>query len=312
MPPFDPDFAKPQTRRELFLAGFFLALSGILLILPVGAQQQISWGLRSTLLAPFIWTQESLREARARAVEVGAIQARLDSATALLAVQSTLLEENTRLRALLDLRERAGPAFVSASAVHAGTRGSEGMFLLDVGSDEGVAVHDPVISEAGLVGVVREVGPRTALALDWTHPDFRVGVMTLAGDAFGIVEPSLGAFREETRLLLNGVPFHTELEEGARLVTSGMGVYPRGIRVGEVLALAEAEAGWRRSYWIRPAVSAGRMNHVLVVTGDAGDSVMDLRHLWEVEGEEGDGVPGGDDEPAALPPPPPAPVQEGR
>ncbi len=281
MAPFDPEGGEGRGRRDLLLSLFFVALSGILFLLPLNGQQQLSWALRSSVLAPFIWVQESLHHAGVRAVEVTALQARLDSATSILATQSTLLDENLRLRDLLDLRERAGPAFVPASAIRSGTRGSESMFLLDVGTEDGVQVNDPVISARGLVGVVREVGPRTALALDWTHPDFRVSVMTLDGEGFGIVEPRHGAFREEDRLLLTGVPYHSELEEGAVLVTSGQGIHPRGILVGEVQALADMEAGWHRSYWVRPAVRPGSVTHVLVLTSEEGVPPGELRHLWE-------------------------------
>lgn len=282
MPPFETESQERRARRELWVSLGLVLAAAILLLLPVQAQQWISAGLRSTALAPFIWTQEGLQRARVRASEIQQLQATLDSTVAALAAHETLLEENVRLRALLDLRERAGFAFVSAGAIRAGTRGSESMFLLDVGTDHGVAVNDPVVAAEGLVGIVREVGPRTALAMDWTHPDFRVSAMTAEGEAYGIVEARRGAFREDDRLVLDGVPFHTPLAEGAVVVTSGRGpVYPRGIRIGTVLSLAEAEAGWRREYWIRPAVRPASVTHVLVITGEAGTPLSDLLHLWQ-------------------------------
>ncbi len=264
-----------------------ILMATVLNVLPLPAQQWVSTALRASVLSPFIVTQESLRQARVRAAEISELQARLDSTIAILASQEPLREENNRLRDLLELRERAGPAFVSASALRPGTRGSESMFLLDVGSEDGVEVNDPVVVAEGLVGIIREVGPRTSLAMDWTHPDFRVSVMTLDGEHYGIVEPRTGAFREEDRLLLNGIPFHTPLEEGAEVVTSGRGtVYPRGVRIGTVLSLAEAEAGWRRAYWIQPAVRPASVTHALVITGEEGWPVSELTHLWHVPEEE--------------------------
>lgn len=281
MPPFDPESSERESRREWVLSGFVVAAALLLLLLPVQAQQAIASSLRATVLAPFLWTQDALQQARVRTLEMGELQARLDSATVLLAVQSGLREENARLRSLLEISERAGPSFVPAEAIRPGTRGSDGMFLLDVGSRHGVSVDDPVISDRGLVGTIREVGPSSSQAMDWTHPDFQVGAMTLDGENFGIVEARRGAFREEDRLLLNGIPFHTALPQGMEVVTSGRGVaWPRGIRIGEILSLAEAEAGWRRGYWIEPAVSPGQVTHVLVLTGEAGRPERDWTHLW--------------------------------
>jgi rod shape-determining protein MreC len=281
MPPYDVDGRDERGRRELWLSVVWVVAAIVLFVLPLGVQQGISSVLRATVLAPFIWTQDSLNRTRIRAVEIEALQARFDSTVALLASQAPLAAENERLRALLGLSERTGPAFVSASAIRPGTRGSESMFLLDVGSDDGVDVNDPVVGADGLVGLVREVGPRSSLALDWTHPDFAVSAMTLDAEVFGIVEARQGAFREENRLLLDGIPFYTSLEEGEVLVTSGQGaVYPRGIRIGTVLSLAETEAGWRRGYWVEPAVRVGSVTHVLVITREEGRPASDLTHLW--------------------------------
>jgi rod shape-determining protein MreC len=309
MPPYEVDGSEERSRRELVLSAAWVLLSVILLVLPLTVQQGISAGLRATVLAPFIWTQESLNRTRIRAGDIELLQARYDSTVALLASQAPLSAENARLRALLDLRERTGPAFVSASAIRSGTRGSESMFLLDVGSDDGVSVNDPVVAADGLVGLVREVGPRSSLALDWTHPDFAVMAMSLDAEVLGIVEARAGAFRVQDRLVLDGIPFYTSLEPGMVLVTSGQGAFPRGIRVGTVLSLAETEAGWRRGYWVEPAVRVGSVTHVLVITGEEGSPVSDLTHLWapalpdSVEAADSPRIPGADSLPDSLPDP---------
>lgn len=288
MPPFESEPHPSRARRELVLSIGFLCLSVVVLALPQGAQEQVAGVLRSTVLSPFLMLQESIHQARVRQAEVTQLQEALDAAVASLAAQRTLREENARLRELLGLSERASPHFRSASVIRPGTRGSESMFLLDVGEADGVQVNDPVVVADGLVGVIREVGRNTSVGMDWTHPDFRVSAMTLGGEAFGLVEPRHGAFREEDRLLLNGVPYYTSLEPGTAVVTSGQGsVYPRGIMVGRVDELAEIEAGWRRGYWVIPAVRPGAVSHVLVITGEEGTPAADILHLW-VGSEEGE------------------------
>lgn len=283
MPPFEPDSNEPRARTDLLVSLGFVLLASVLMILPEENQEAISSALRGSVMAPFIHTQESLHDARARAVEVSQMQSELDSLVAELGARQALVEENRQLRELLELRERAGPSFVAATAIRPGTRGSESMFLLDVGTRQGVAVYDPVVTAGGLVGMVRSVGPNAALAMDWTHPDFRASVMTPDGDAYGIVEPATGSFREQDRLLLGGIPYHSVLEDGAAVVTTGLGgIYPRGIPVGMVEGVAETEAGWRRSYRVRPAVAPGSVTHVLVLTTPASTSEAraELEGLW--------------------------------
>lgn len=284
MPAFEPDTDELRGRRGLLVPLGFLALAVLVMYLPPRAQEQIASALRSSVLAPFLAVQSSLHEARILSENLEDLQTQLDSALAVVQSKTTLDEENRRLRALLRLQQRGGPEFVAASAVRSGTLGSESMFMLDVGSLDGVQVDDPVVVADGLVGMVRSVGSRTSVAMDWTYPDFRAGAMTIDGLVFGIVEPRAGSFREEDRLVFDGVPYHTPVEDGIAVVTSGMGsVYPRGIPLGIVDGLAETEAGWRRTYWLRPAVRPGSSTHVLVWTRSGGVGALSPDQLWPPE-----------------------------
>jgi rod shape-determining protein MreC len=255
-------------RRDVAVAAAFFVLALVGFYLPPAAQDQVAGAVRASALRPFLATQEALADARLRAEDALRLQAQLDSLTFLVVSQATLAEENQRLRGLLDLRERFPGVFVPANAIRPGTAGTESMFLLDVGSGDGVAVGDPVLmrnGRIGLVGRIRAVRGSTAVGVDWSHPDFRVSAMTADGKVFGIVEPRRGEFREAHRLLLNGIPYYEHLDSGTVVTTSGLGGgIPRGIPIGEVLDLAEEERSWRRAYWLRPVVETGSVTHVLV------------------------------------------------
>ncbi len=278
-------------RRGLAVAIGFFVLSLITLYMPAGVQSHVAGGLRATILRPFIITQENVVRARLRAEDARVLQAKLDSLAALLVSQGPLAEENGRLRELLGLQEQAPQRFVAASVVRSGTAGSESMFYLDVGSEDGVQVGDPVVmrnGRVGLVGVVQQVQESRSMGMDWSHPDFSVSAVSVDGNVSGIVEPRRGDFREMDRLLLNGVPYYEFLDPGTLIMTSGLGgVYPRGIPVGEVLEVAEEEGEWRRAYWLRPVVEPGSATHVLVLVGDS--SAAGLEGVLEGVGQEGQG-----------------------
>ncbi len=144
------------------------------------------------------------------------------------------------------------------------------MFLLDVGSDRGVKAGDPVLmrnGRIGLVGVIREVDAERRHRPGLESP--RLPGQRHDGrwrDPSVWWNPGPGAFRGESRLLLNAIPYHERLDSGTLITTSGLGgVYPRGIPIGEVLELHEEEGGWRSEYWLRPVVETGGVTHVLVV-----------------------------------------------
>jgi rod shape-determining protein MreC len=258
-------------RRDLTVAGFFVALSLVLIYLPMGVQSQISGVLQATALRPFLMTQQALAHARMRTENALLLQAQLDSLAGVVAARASVEEENRQLLDLLELEELSPALFVAANAVRPGTAGSASMFVLDVGSNQGVRRGDPVLvrtGRIGLVGVVQEVRGGVSIGLDWSHPDFRASGMSEDGRVFGFVRAVRGDFREEDRLLIDGIPYYEELEPGTTITTSGLGgLFPRGIPIGEVWGLDKTEGRWRRSYWLRPVVETGSVNHVLVAVG---------------------------------------------
>jgi rod shape-determining protein MreC len=287
-------------RRDLTVAVGFFLLSLVVLYLPGGVQSQVAASFRATVLRPFLFTQESLAQARLRAEDAGGLQARLDSLASILAAQAPLVDESRRLHELLELRQRAPEDFQPASVIRPGTQGSESMFLLDVGSEQGVQAGDPVImreGRIGLVGVVQQVRRGSAIGVDWSHPDFRASAMTADGTVYGIVEPWRGLFREEDRLLLDGIPYYETLELGTLITTSGLGgIFPRGIPIGVVEEKAGEEGNWLKRYWLRPVVETGSVTHVLVVLGDGvPEGILELfsEGSGEVEDRGGTATPPG-------------------
>lgn len=281
MPAYVPESEDRGGRRQRGLASLFLVLALAVLYMPKGGQQDLAWMLRASLLRPFLTLQASVARARLRARQVEDLQVQLDSLSATVATESALVDENRTLRSILGLARRVGAAFRPASVLRPGTPGSESMFLLDVGAEEGVHEGAPVVDAYGLVGLVREVRPHTSIGLDWTSPDFRVSAMLADGLEFGLVENRRGAFREADRLVLNGMAYHESVEDGTPVLTSGLGgEIPRGIPIGRIDGVAETEAGWRKSYWLRPMVQPASVTHVLV---EVGKDTLDLSRAWPVD-----------------------------
>lgn len=280
--------------RNIGLAAVFFVVALFLYFLPQNYQMPIRRAVRGTVLTPFIWAQGEMRSQSARTSAMRELRGQRDSLLAVVAAQANLAEENRQLREILGLRNRAPGSFVPAELVRVGTPGGESSFLLDVGREDGVVVGSPVIAAAGLLGVVSEVGATSSQAIDWTHPDFRASAMTADGQAYGIVQSRRGLYRELDRMALVGAPFHSEVEPGTRVVTSGRGgIYPRGILLGTVVGVEDEEPGWRKTYIVRPAVRPESATHVLV--GTPGERPLDP--LWDGDsaaaGSTGAGRPGG-------------------
>jgi rod shape-determining protein MreC len=271
--------SRKRRRRDAVLAIVVLVAAFILLLAPMRWNAPIRGALRSTILRPFFALQERAVGFVAGRSDVAALRAQRDSLLAVATAETVLAEENERLRALLDLAPRVGPAFRATERLSLGTDAAESTFMIGLGSRAGVTVGSPVFTAEGLVGVVREVNADRAQAIDWTRPEFRAGVMTADGLVYGIVEPLRGSFREADLLVMTGAPFHSDVRPGRLVVTSGRGaLFPRGIPVGTVVGIQDADTGWRKSYLIRPAVRPEAARQVLVAVAPAGS--LDLTSAW--------------------------------
>jgi rod shape-determining protein MreC len=267
---------EPETNgggRQRTVAAVFFILAVAASYLPTGTQQRASWVLRASILRPFLSTQQRLADARLRALDVESLQAQLDSLAATLATHSAVEEENRSLRALVGLGARLGPSFRARSVLRSGVRGSESTFLVELGPGDGIKVGNAVVDRHGLVGKILEVRSGRSVAMDWTHPDFRASAMLADGTGFGIVETRRGLFREDDRLVLNGTAYYEEIPEGTLVLTSGLGVYPRGIPIGSIDEVDQYEGRWRKSYFLRPMVHPALVTHVLVQVGDGLEGV---------------------------------------
>jgi cell shape-determining protein MreC len=240
-------------------------LAAILLFMPQRYQEGLADVTRATILRPIVAVQRGAMDREGRFADGPRLRAERDSLASFLVGQSTLAAENRELRALLGFRERLTHDFVAAEGARDAGLGSGGLLRLSVGREDAVRDGAPVVTAEGLVGTIWRLGDRSAVVMEWTHPSFRVSVMTLDGETYGIAEP-VNAPTGERMLALSPVAFHTVPDSGSMIVTSGDGgLYPRGIPVGLVTGEGRTPTGWQRTYLVRPLVTPAQMGYVLVL-----------------------------------------------
>ncbi|MXX54743.1 MAG: rod shape-determining protein MreC [Gemmatimonadetes bacterium] len=262
------------SRSQLLGAVGVVLLSLVTVYLPSAPQQAIAHVVRQSVLRPFTELHAFLAGMRARARDFEILRAQMDSAMGFVAAHATLAEENRQLREILLLGERPSVRYLPTAIMRAGTSGTGSVFRVAAGTGQGVGPFHAVVTDLGLLGQVQQVQRDYALAIDWSHPEFRVSAMTSDGQNHGIIEPVRGRFREQDRLVLSGVDFLAELEPGTEVLTSGRGgAFPRGVRIGWVAGVAETLAGWSRSYYITPSVYPGAVTYAAITLPVAADSV---------------------------------------
>jgi len=253
-----------RRRADLALISGILILGVVFSAMSGERQSQVEAAVRATALFPFL----ELHRASAERSAVGRRAATLEQE------RDRLVEEVTSFRALAEqaeeLRQLSGLqapdlGSVRPAEVYPGRPrvGDPDAFVLR-GSLGGLEFPVGVFTGSGLVGVARAAHGSGARGEFWSHPDFRVSVVTEDGSVSGIARPERPDGGQPI-LLLQGAPFQSDIPPGTKLVTTGIaGVYPPGIPVGTVQGVASEEAGWMKSYHVEPAVLPAQTTLVLV------------------------------------------------
>ncbi len=260
------------TRRDTLAFAICLVLALVARALPLDVQDAIAGGVRSTVLAPFLFLQHQAELWQTARMRFAVVVAERDAAARAALDIPALIEENQRLREIAGVGERLTAPYVSAEVLHQASPTGGMVLLLAAGSRQGVRPLSAVVAPGGLLGVVRSVDADRSVAVIFPHPDFRASAMTLDGSVLGVVAPHGASGPNEMMLELSGVPYRDRVPAGTRLYTSGYGgVYPRGIPIGEVVAVAEEQEGWARTYLVRPAVHPASVTHVIILAAAGGD-----------------------------------------
>lgn len=269
-----PDESGSRSRLDAAVAGLLAALSVVVMETGPGVEVAASQALRDTVLRPFLEAQAwfgrrvALEERMNELVDDNVrLQVRLLRRRA-------MEEERRQVRTLLDLTGRgAAGEFTAFRLVPAEPRlGVASRFLLPGARTGRLRAPAGVLTADGVVGVVRTVTDDGAVADFWTHPDFRVSVRVRGREITGIVRPE-DPEEGPPVMLFAGAPYQGEIPPGSLLVTTGAGgVFPPGVPVGRVQEEAATEAGWARSYRVRPAVRPEEVSVALVWVGPGEDS----------------------------------------
>jgi cell shape-determining protein MreC len=274
---------RPESqRRDLLIAVGLAFLSLFIAGMSPDSRLAITRVVRSTVLAPFLGAHRVF----ARSAELSDLVAQLEMERERLAVevlQSANLElENRQLRIIAGLPDRRAADFaVGEITAGAPETGVSHTFLFRTRSGIEPLTPAGISTPQGLLGVLRTTDGGSGLGEFWTHPDFRVGVRTPDGSTTGILRaysPEAG----ETLMLLDGIPFQTNLAAGTLLETSGEGgVHPPGVPVGHVVREEDSRSGWSHSYLVAPVVRPGQARIGLVwlvrslLESDPGEGTVD-------------------------------------
>ncbi len=136
------------------------------------------------------------------------------------------------------------------------------MFVVNAGSSKGVVKNSMVFDANGLIGQVFECGE------DWAK------VLTITDSKGGVSFQILDSERNYNGVVngngtdeLSGFLYddEAEAEVGDKLITSGVGVYPRGVVIGEISSISEEKSSLLPEITVIPYVDFKKINRVLII-----------------------------------------------
>ena len=148
---------------------------------------------------------------------------------------------------------------------YSGESFSEG-YIIDKGENDGLKKDMVVISDKGLVGQVTSTGSNWAIVQSLLNENIAVSVMVnstreTTGILKGYVTRTNNGLTKVTNL-----PLDSEVKEGDVILTSGLGqIYPKEIRVGEVISVESDEIKVMKTAIVKPYVDFNKLEELFVI-----------------------------------------------
>ncbi|SDE57891.1 rod shape-determining protein MreC [Paracidovorax valerianellae] len=176
-----------------------------------------------------------------------------------------LLQENARLRKLLDLRERLTTAAQAAQVIYDAADPYTRRVMIDRGQSAGVELGSPVMDESGMLGQVTRVHPFLSEVTLLIDRDQAIPVMNLRTGARSVAygDPVIA---HGGGMELRFMPGNADVQENDLLTTSGVdGLYPPGLPVARVVRVERrADSAFARIY-CAPLAQVNGARHVMVL-----------------------------------------------
>lgn len=179
----------------------------------------------------------------------------------------SLKDEVERLREALNFTEsKNNYNYVGVNIIgYSGNSLSDG-YIIDKGSNDGIAKNMVVVSSKGLVGKVTKVSSNFAIVQSILNENIAVAVMDQeTREATGVLQ-GLSDKKDNNMTVVYNLPISSDVKEGDIIITSGLGkIYPKEIPVGTIVSVEEDNVKVMKSAVVEPFVNFNEVEELFVV-----------------------------------------------
>lgn len=155
--------------------------------------------------------------------------------------------------------------FTGASLIARDKEDPYGGFTINKGSLSGVSKYDPVITDAGVVGYISEVGLTTSKVSTIISPEVTIGVMDIRTRDSGVVRGNIDIAKNKL-CRMNNLSRSSSVAVGDWITTSGEGIFPSGLLIGSIESINSDEYNTSIYADIKPFVDISEIRTVMIIT----------------------------------------------
>ncbi len=180
-----------------------------------------------------------------------------------LTLDNKMYQELKKLKGALKYVDRQhAQKFVSATVIAKDTVNWYNMFVVDVGTEDGVYKNSTVINSDGLIGLVYEAGSNWAKVVSIIDNNSTVGfeMKRLDNPVDGIITGSVNS-------LIEGRLFDPKaiVKKGEEITTSGVGIFPKGIPIGVISEVIDDKDSLLIRIIVEPSVDFRKLDKVMII-----------------------------------------------
>ncbi len=208
---------------------------------------------------------QSISNLRSAQTENDTLKQRVQELEVQVQKSEELAEENERFKGLLNLKSESKYKILPAQIIGRDPSAWFDDSVINRGSLDGVKLNMPIVNNGGLIGRVVAVSPLTA----------RINLVTKDKSGLGGVIGELGTSNAIGVVSGNGkrellemgyVPGTIDVQVGEIVYTTGQdGIYPAGLKIGEVVEVRAGSATVPQQIFIKPSARLFAMEEVAVL-----------------------------------------------
>lgn len=238
-------------------------------------------GILGTITAPFVTLFERIsdgindisttyREGNEMMLKNAELEAELNELREELADYDKAIRENEFYKNYLEIKdENPDFDFTAATLISRDSEDPFKGFVINKGSLSGIKKYDPVITEAGLVGYISQVGLTTSKVATVLSTEITLGALDNRTNDSGIISGRMELAKEGKCRFYNLARSCT-VAVGDYVVTSGEGIFPDGLLVGTISYIGSDEYSTSIYADIVPFVDISSIRDLMVITNFEG------------------------------------------